>query len=360
MQYNITYREKDKGIQFIISYKDHAGKWRQKSKQGFTKKKDAKKAADEMLDELKKNFELQMTSNAEYQGITFGDFVSMNIEHEKLYKERNTIIGYKTVFKKFSRLHDIPLKKINFSHIQSCIDEMVQADYKISTIKTYIQKLKTFLNWAVDPYKIIKENPVTNIKIPEYKKEDQIKALNRQDLEKLLSKVKPNNDYMITLIAATCGLRLGEILGLTWNDIDFKNSTLSVNKQWKILKDNTYGFGDLKTKNSNRVVPIPPKTLKELKKYQNESVTDINNRLFLNKQTSSTSVKLNYKYSRNGYNISVHDLRHTYATLLVANGVDFKTAAQLLGHSVEMTMKIYSHVTDDMLKRTTQIVNNVF
>ena len=65
MQYNITYRERYGKMQFIISYKDQSSKWRQKSKQGFAKKGDAKKAADKMLDELKENFELQVDAELE-------------------------------------------------------------------------------------------------------------------------------------------------------------------------------------------------------------------------------------------------------------------------------------------------------
>lgn len=67
-----------------------------------------------------------------------------------------------------------------------------------------------------------------------------------------------------------------------------------------------------------------------------------------------------YVYKKSGYNITVHDLRHTYATFLISNGIDFKTAAQLLGHSVEMTMKIYSHVNNDMLDSAKRKINNIF
>ena len=61
-----------------------------------------------------------------------------------------------------------------------------------------------------------------------------------------------------------------------------------------------------------------------------------------------------------GYEITMHTLRHTYATLLIANGTDFKTAAKLLGHDVEMTIKTYSHVTDDILERVSKTVNIIF
>lgn len=61
-----------------------------------------------------------------------------------------------------------------------------------------------------------------------------------------------------------------------------------------------------------------------------------------------------------GYDITIHVLRHTYATNLLANGLDFKTVARLMGRDVEQTIKTYSYVTDDMIKRATRVINNVF
>ena len=61
-----------------------------------------------------------------------------------------------------------------------------------------------------------------------------------------------------------------------------------------------------------------------------------------------------------GYNICLHELRHTYATKLIANGIDFKTAAYLLGHKVEQTMNTYSHVTNDMISNARNIINQNF
>ena len=69
-------------------------------------------------------------------------------------------------------------------------------------------------------------------------------------------------------------------------------------------------------------------------------------------------IELTYKYFKlYGYNISIHELRHTYATMLISKGLDFKTVAKLMGHEVEQTLKTYSHVTDDMMKKAKDIIN---
>ena len=65
-------------------------------------------------------------------------------------------------------------------------------------------------------------------------------------------------------------------------------------------------------------------------------------------------------YKKLGYEITIHDLRHTYATHLIANGLDFKTVAQLMGHDVQETIKTYSHVTDDMIKKAANVIEKIF
>lgn len=95
-------------------------------------------------------------------------------------------------------------------------------------------------------------------------------------------------------------------------------------------------------------------------KYKNNYPIDISNRIIPDYSNSSVSNRIRRKLLKQGYNISVHALRHTYGTMLIANGTDFKTAAQLLGHDVEQTMKTYSHVTDDMMNRVTDTINIIF
>ncbi|MBU5676996.1 site-specific integrase [Alkaliphilus sp. MSJ-5] len=224
----------------------------------------------------------------------------------------------------------------------------------------YISRIKSLFNKATKkPYKIIIKTPLDeDIDLLEEIKE--AKALTKSELDNLLSLIKPEKDYVICLLAATCGLRIGEIIGLTWGDIDEVNSELNVNKQWKRLKNGSFGFGTVKRKNSNRIVPIPQSTLSTLLKYKKNNPTDIKNRIFLDNRPQNASYRIYKKLNKRGLSVTLHDLRHTYATMLVASGVDFKTVAKFMGHDVEMTIKTYSHVTKDMIKRATDTVNFIF
>ncbi|WP_438335198.1 tyrosine-type recombinase/integrase [Clostridium cochlearium] len=354
MDYNITWRKKDKGWQFIISYKDSTGKWRQKSKQGFKTQKEGKPVAEKMINELKKNVK---TVDKSFDKITFGEFTEIYIEHEKLYKEYNTINSLITAFNKFNKLMNKEIYKITTLDIQKNIDNLIKEGLNNNTIKSYIKRLNTLFKSAKEEYKIIDEIPTKNIKIGKpvpIKK----KALTDNEIDNLLKTFKNDKYYLLIFLAINTGMRLGELLGLTWDNVDFKNNTITVNKQWKKLTSSEWGFGTVKSKNSNRTIPISHTVIKELLKHKN--VININNRILNFKATNSVCVIVNRKLKKRGFDITIHELRHTYATKLIANGIDFKTAAKILGHSVEQTLKTYSHVNDDMIKKATSIIDNIF
>ncbi|AUN11235.1 tyrosine-type recombinase/integrase [Clostridium botulinum] len=357
MDYNITYREKDKGIQFIISYKLN-GKWKQKAKQGFKKKSEAKKAADKALEELKEKLKNEIDLNNNYNNITFAEFIDIHLQHISLHVEPYTLVGYKTALKKFKSLYNMKICDIKQIHIQNCVDDLVKMNLKDYTIKTYIQKLAAIFNSAINQYQIIITNPVKNIRYIPNKNKNEKKVLNDTELNDLLSKIENKQYYIMTLLASKCGLRIGEILGLTWDNIDEINKTIIVNKQWKLNKDGKFGFGELKSKNSYRKVPCPKIIFIYLKTYK--KVVNIDNRIVNYKNTISSASNIRREYKKLGYGISIHELRHTYATKLISSGMDFKTAANILGHDIEMTMKIYSHVTDEMMEHATNIIEKIF
>ncbi|WP_027640190.1 site-specific integrase [Clostridium cadaveris] len=354
MEYNITYRQKDKGWQVIVSYKDDTGKWKQKSKQGFKTKKDAKPYADELIEQLKTKENLH--TPIEYKSITFKEFSKLHMQHLKINLEANTYNGYSTALLRFKDLNELKMTEITPTHIQNIVDTLVNVIAQ-STLKLYLRRIHTFFNAAIEKYKIIIENPVKNIRFKSTIKRPDRRALTSKESSELLEKLSTKNVtyYIITLLLLECGLRIGEAIGLTWDDIDFKNRTISINKQWKIINKNKYGSGTTKSKNSNRIVPMSRNVYNSLKNY---NVRNLDGRIFKYKNTNSISGDLKKFYSKLGFQITVHELRHTYATKLISNGIDFKTAAKILGHDVEQTIKTYSHVTDEMLNNAFELLQN--
>ena len=147
-------------------------------------------------------------------------------------------------------------------------------------------------------------------------------------------------------------------MGLKWSDINYSNLTLHVERQYRQDINGNWEFVSTKSDNSNRYIPIPQSTFKELIKFKEDHPTDINNRIITsNPRTAQNLLNKNLKKIAN---ISMHELRHTYITLLIASGIDFKTVAQLAGHDVQQTLKVYSHVTNDMVKLATNKIAEIF
>ena len=356
MDYNITYRQKDKGWQYIISYKDKMGNWKQKSKQGFKTKKEAKPYAEAAAQDLINNLEL----NQELRDITFGEFKDMYIKHITLHMQNNTIRLYNMALKHFEHLNSLEMKKITTIHVQECIDNMIKDGLSYGTIKAYKNRITAIFNSAVSKYNIIPKSPAANLEIKITKEPSKKKALTESELKDLLSKTKNLKYKVIFSLAGMCGLRIGEILGLKWNKINFENNTILIDIQWKNLTDNTTGFGELKTTNSYRSVPLPPYVKEVLIQWKNYKPTDISNRIIVYKNIQGLTPLLRSYTKKLGYDLSIHEFRHTYATSLIARGIDFKTVAKLMGHDVEQTMKTYSHVTDEMLNNATNLINKIF
>ncbi|MDB2075669.1 tyrosine-type recombinase/integrase [Clostridium paraputrificum] len=359
MEYNITSRQKDKGWQYIISYKDKNGKWRQKSKQGFELSREGKRKGKEWAMNTLKELEGTFTLNSNLSDITFKDFTTLFLEDKSDSIQHNTIDTYKKAFNRFSDLDNIKVKNIKNIDVQKIVNKMLKSGCKVSTSSLYLYKIKTCLYSAVNDYNIILTNPIKKITFPKEDAKTEKEALTLNESKILLNKLINKNIkyYIFTLLGLKCGLRASEIVGLTWDCIDLKNKTLRVEKQWKYDKDKkVYSFGSLKSNNSYRTIPISKFVVSELNKYKSTNPIPLDNRVLNYATTDSITSHLRKEFHALGFNISPHNLRHTYATSLIAKGLDFRTVANLMGHTMQETIKTYSHVTDEMIERAKDLI----
>lgn len=165
---------------------------------------------------------------------------------------------------------------------------------------------------------------------------------------------------MISL-ALTTGLRRGELLGLEWKYVNFENGTIDVRQSLTFVKELGYLVKEPKTKNSVRIVSIPPSLIPDLKALKIESSKDRmkseelwegGDRFFVfsswnGKPLYPSSVKTWWSRFTKRHNlkyIRFHDLRHTSVTLLINKGVHAKIISERLGHAnILTTMNIYGH-----------------
>ena len=246
------------------------------------------------------------------------------------------------------------VKDISEIQIRKVINDLQQS---IATKNMCITIITKVFAYAVSPYRIISSSPCKNIKRLHKTQIAKINAISEDDVTHLLTSLKGHNYkyYIVCSIAAYTGMRYGEILGLTWDDIDLDNAIIDVNKQFAYSGESTYMIRNLKTRNSYRKIPIPPILIEILLEYKN---TTSGLYLFNNPTGGTGAVSIMIK--RYLPNTSIHDLRHTYATRLLANGVDIKTVASLLGDTVDTVINTYIHYTDEMRLKAHDSVSKIF
>ena len=280
---------------------------------------------------------------------------------------------------KDSELGKIKLKDLRATHIQRYYNKL-QDTKPISTIKGINTRLKPCLGEA-EKQGYIQKNYCKMVTLPKDNNKKTIQVLTQQQQKLFIEAIKGHKLEMLFLIALGTGLRLGELLGLKWSDIDFNTGILTVNRTLSRVKNQTTGKYEIieqtpKTKNSNRTIPIPNDILNKLKEHKkNQSKQRLfvgegyinNNYVFTDdignpiddkrpgRNLKSTLVKLSIEP------IKFHALRHTYATRLFEANVPPKTVQVLMGHyDISITMDIYTHVMEDTKLEAIEKLNNIF
>ncbi|MFJ7729978.1 site-specific integrase [Neobacillus sp. NPDC097160] len=189
-------------------------------------------------------------------------------------------------------------------------------------------------------------------------------------MKKFLSITKKEislRDHVLFHLLIYTGARKGELLALTWDDIDFEGGSIRL---WKTLfqTDGKYLFQTPKTRDSKRLISLDNKTLALLKKWRishmkegfaNGIKNDGNNLVFIRGDGAPLRLaylneKLNILIKKhNLHQITIHGLRHTHASLLFEAGASIKEVQERLGHTdIQMTMNIYTHVTNTLKEQT--------
>ncbi|MDU5081983.1 site-specific integrase [uncultured Tissierella sp.] len=337
-------------------------------------------------------------------------------EYGEAQLQPKTLESYKSELngKILPALGHIKLDKLTpvriLSFLNNLMEDGIRKDgrpggYSDRTIKYQWQILSSMLQQAVY-WQILPDNPCKRVKVPKNinnKKEfsnAKIESFNEDQVTTLLEIIKDEAlKYQVAFnIALFCGLRNGEILGLTWNDIDFENRTLSVNKSRSYIVGQGMITKVPKNNSSIRVVGIPDmliRLLKEYKLWQNGEkatcgtlwtlewekepwlLTQWNGEGMSYNRLTKWLLEVIRRYNdgilndeaisdedRNKYllpELSFHKLRHTSATLLISNNTDIRTVSARLGHAqTSTTMNIYVHGLKSADDKATDMLNNLF
>ncbi len=257
---------------------------------------------------------------------------------------------------------NIPLNQLTQSDLQQFYAREKSGGRKIR-IETYVAGLsdrviraihtncRSALEKAVQEG-LIKTNPAIGCKLPP-KKSGEMKVLTQSEIIRFLNRAKEEDYYELFLLELATGIRRGEILALKWSDLNFKTGELRIERQVNVIHGEPI-ISEPKTKSSIRIAILSPTLLKILYEYRKniDSEWIFPSPLDNTKPRNPPAVRkrLQLILERAGCpKVRFHDLRHTFSTMALENGMDIKSLSAMLGHiSSETTIDIYSHVTNTM------------
>lgn len=277
-------------------------------------------------------------------------------EYAKIKLRERTIQLYKDYLNGRILPHfgNIKLKDIKAYNIQMFLNSLT-SELSTASIKKYKALLSVMLNTAVK-WQIIEFNPCVYVDIP-LGLNNKVKPifLTKNEANELLNCLK-NEDLkyqVIVRLALQCGMRRSEILGLTWNDIDFYNNTININKALSYIKGQGQIITNTKNKSSNRIIYANSELIKLIQALPHKS------EYIFNKEHIDDVTKWFNRFLKrhNLKHMRFHDLRHTHATLLISSGVNMKTVSTRLGHSsINTTLNIYTHSLNEDDKKASEII----
>lgn len=348
--------------QLIVDYYDEEGKRRKHTKVVTC---NGKRAAKELLEQFAESW-----SDALPEDVTVSDLVQDYIDSREVKGAKATTIkSYKSIKKKFNE--DIgmrPARSLTTYQIERYIVQWVKND-KLSakTIKNMVSLLRSSYKMAIRSG-LLSENPCDNVELPKIRKPD-IKTFSSEEILLFIDLLKQKSlDFRVLCeLALFCGLRRGEILGLTKDDIDFENGVIRVRKV-RYLVDGETIVEEPKTERSRRNLSCPAFVLEDIKQLfaEHEQMTDCEYLIQyvgepIAPDYASWQVRSFIDSLDQLPHVTLHGLRHTFATMLNASGdFDLADISAALGHTtISTTMNIYVNVFDGASKSSKRISDSM-
>ena len=297
----------------------------------------------------------------------------------ELYAKPNvrtaTANRYELIIEQYTvpRIGNIKLKKLTTQHLQKLYKELLESgrihvgkgqDNGLST--TTVHSVHLMLHCALEravKERLISRNPCEDCIVPKPRKLD-MKILTPEHMKAYLEAADRRGLLPMFYLELVSGLRKGELVALRWDDVDIRQRTISVSKQYVRNPDGSLELTRPKTENSVRLVSIP-QTAVDLLIQEHDKHPD-SPYLFPSPLTGEmyhpdSVVNLHKKILQDAEleHLRFHDLRHTFATTALQNGVDVKTVSAMLGHfDAGFTLRTYTHATRQMQEQAAEKMGN--
>ena len=264
---------------------------------------------------------------------------------------------------KLSQLTPLQIQKMYNSLVNKATGEKLSP----KTMKNVHGTLHKALQVAVDTG-LLRQNPADHVSL-ERVIPKEIKPLNEKEVADFLNAIKGSQYADLYTVTLFCGLRQGEVCGLSWDCVDFKAGSITIKQQLQFHKSGGGSYFLLPTKNSKPRTILPaPSIMALLQSIKNQQFLDMCaighenwknewNLVFTQKDGSHFCPQTVYEHFKRIVatigrpDARFHDLRHTFAVLSLKNGDDIKVVQDTLGHATaSFTLQIYAHATEEMKK----------
>lgn len=272
--------------------------------------------------------------------------------------QTNTLFSYKPSLAMAKEYFaDTPIAEIVADDIYQYIDWLKRKNYARKTIKERLAVLKQIFTYAIIK-RYVKINPCQYIKLPKATEKATKRQPATKEEEIIIKSMTDDEEFcFLAKFLLYTGCRRGEAVAITPKDIDFDNQTLFITKT-VIWESNTPQIKKSpKTTAGNRRIPLPSVLIPELVKRKNNNYIfqDENKNLYQRHRVWRGWNRMCNKY---GIECTMHQLRHSYTTMLFDAGIDVKTAQTWLGHTdIKTTLDIYTHLSE---QRQEQSINKWF
>ena len=300
---------------------------------------------NECLQKLKQALRLVENGHQISKTTTLGEWLNKWMELYKVNSLKpSTLEKMRRLLPAFAPLAARPLNRLTTIEVQEFLNS-VQAPRKRECLHVM---LKDALTKAMK-CKLLDNDLLDGIKLPKRIKKRTV-ALTVEQEAMFVEACRQSNQGDLLLLCLYQGLRLGEALALTYDDVDFERSTISVTKS----VDNLGNTTTPKTETSVRTIPMFQRTYDMLRRDGSGKLFTFSRKVYQNAMLR-ISKRLGFT------NVSIHSLRHTFATRCAEIGISAKMTQQWLGHStLDMTMNVYTHINTDFERKMTQQINAYF
>ena len=362
--------------QVSVGYDPATGKLKRKSFYGKTRKEVADKIA-KALQEIKGGTYVEPTQT------TFGEWLDKwLVSYKKGQLRPSTYESYEMLINVHIKpaLGKIPMAKLQAHMLQAFYNkklEMGRSDGNGGLSTRMVRYLHAVIRQALQQaYKegLLPRN-VADATNPPTVQNKQMRPLTEEELLKFFDAARDDRLYAAYVVAATTGLRRGELLGLCWDAVDLDRGVITVKRQLIPLREGLFLEETTKSKSGRRSITLTDDAIRELRIYRKQQIQE---KLMMGEayqdhglvfckedgtflRPEEFTKRFQRHLTKAGLpRVRLHDLRHTHASLLLARGVHPKVVQERLGHSsITMTLDLYSHLTPGLQVAAAETLNGL-